>query len=102
MLFKFNSLYNQLKLFNEINSNAKRGYWSFHYASYLLVPQYLEHKNPIEQRKIAIDIANQLKYQFTFDIARYTVHYNSPILKHEDTYNPTNIGNEVIDIFLKN
>ncbi|NEO90910.1 MAG: pentapeptide repeat-containing protein [Moorea sp. SIO3G5] len=93
--------YNQLKLFNEINSNAKRDYWSSRYASYLLVPQYLDHKNPIEQRKIAIDIAKQLKDKFTFDLARYTVHYNSPVLKPEDTYNPTNIGNEVIDIIKK-
>lgn len=85
--------FQELKLFA---SPEQRDSWSYRYSSYLLIPQYLNANNPIEQREVARNLSKRLKEKFKLDLARYTAHYNSPIPKSETTSNPTQLGDEVI------
>src|SRR5579883_820358 len=45
--------YEELKLFASRYEEQERGPWVSRYTSYLLVPQYIDLKNPIEQREAA-------------------------------------------------
>lgn len=90
--------YYDLKLFL-----AKYGYgkehWSHRYTSYLLVPQYTNFDNPIEQREAARTLSKKLKDRFKFDLAMYTAHSQScvaSIPKYKIPINPTGLGDEVL------
>jgi uncharacterized protein YjbI with pentapeptide repeats len=93
--------YQELQLFASPYISHKGGYWSHRYTSYLLVPQYLDSKNPIEQREIAKNLSKWLKDKFNFELAMYIVRCESPSFKHEKPANPTKIGNEVIHLIKK-
>jgi hypothetical protein len=88
--------YQDLKLFI-----AKYGYpdvdhWSNRYTSYLLVPQYTNHDNPVEQREAARALSQKLKDKFKFELAMYTARSQSPIAKDQIPKNPTGLGDEVL------
>ncbi len=88
--------YQELKLFALPFIGNERGNWSHRYAFYLLVPQYLDSQNPIEQRDLASHLAKRLKEKFKFQLAMYTVHCNSPTVKDEQITNPTRLGKGVL------
>ena len=93
--------YEELKLFATPHGSPERGYWSHRYTSYLLVPQYLDSRNPKEQREIARNISNRLKQKFKFDLAMYTARCNSPIAQEKTLSNPTKLGEGVIRLIKK-
>ncbi|NEP63375.1 MAG: pentapeptide repeat-containing protein [Symploca sp. SIO2G7] len=87
--------YQEIKLFAAPYNNRNQGYWSHRYTSYLLVPQYLNTSNPVEQRELARNTAKKLKEKFNFDLAMYTVRCDYNSLEEQATkekyLNPTNI-----------
>jgi hypothetical protein len=90
--------YQELKLFAERYDDQRGGPWSSRYTSYLLVPQYIDLSNPIEQREAARALSKQLKDRFKFDLAMYVARSQSSPL-HGDTKelkNPTVLGDEVL------
>lgn len=88
--------YQELKLFASPHAAYERGYWSHRYTSYLLVPQYLDSRNPKEQREIAKNLSKRLKDKYKFDLAMYTARCNSSLVKEKDLSNPTKLGEGVI------
>jgi uncharacterized protein YjbI with pentapeptide repeats len=93
--------YQELKLFAAPHISQERGYWSHRYTSYLLVPQYLDSRNPKEQREIARNLSQRLKEKFKFDLAMYTARCNSSIDQNEERSNPTKLGEGVIRLIKK-
>lgn len=94
--FIYSEDYQELKLFSLPFIGNERGNWSHRYAFYLLVPQYLDSQNPIEQRDLASHLAKRLKEKFKFQLAMYTVHCNSPTVEENKITNPTCLGNGVL------
>lgn len=90
--------YEDLKVFAFRNDSGKAVHWSDRYTSYLLVPQYIESNNPVEQREAAKTLAKQLKDKFKFDLAMYTARSISPTAKENLSTNPTGLGEQVVDI----
>ncbi|NEO32479.1 MAG: pentapeptide repeat-containing protein [Symploca sp. SIO3C6] len=95
--------YQELKLYALPHDFKNLGDWSHRYASYLLVPQYLNSENPIEQRELARNLSKRLKEKFKFELAMYTVRCdsstlkdNKPALKEDKPSNPTIFGDVVI------
>lgn len=95
----FNSkAYEELKIYALKHENGENIPWSYRYSSYLLVNQYTDVTNPIEQRKAARTRSNELKQQFKFDLAMYTAHASSSTLKKKQLNNPTSLGDDVINL----
>ncbi len=91
--------YYELKLFIARHGYSGKEHWSNRYTSYLLVPQYTNLDNPVEQREAAKTLSQKLKDQFKFDLAMYTAHSNSPVEKNKKLKNPTGLGDEVLRFF---
>lgn len=93
--------YQELKLFaSPDNPDAKR-HWTERYTSYLLVPQYLDSRNPIEQREIAKNLSKRLKKQFKLELAMYTARCDSPTFQDGRIPNPTRLGDKAIRLIKK-
>ncbi|MEW6492856.1 MAG: pentapeptide repeat-containing protein [Cyanobacteriota bacterium] len=92
--------YQQLKLFASPSKNQDKGYWTHRYTSYLLVPQYLDSRNPKEQRELARNLSNRLKEKYKLDLAMYTARCDST-LKKEEISNPTKLGDGGIRLIKK-
>jgi predicted house-cleaning noncanonical NTP pyrophosphatase (MazG superfamily) len=88
--------YDELKLFLAKYGYGSKEHWSKRYTSYLLVPQYTNTQNPVEQREAARVLSNKLKDQFKFDLAMYTARLQSPVAKFKTHQNPTGLGDEII------
>lgn len=89
--------YEELKLFVSRYDDQGRGAWSVRYTSYLLVPQYIDLSNPIEQREAARTLSRQLKDRFKFDLAMYIAKSQSATYAiHQPPKNPTVLGDEVL------
>ena len=88
--------YYELKLFLAKYGYGEKEHWSSRYTSYLLVPQYTNFNNPVEQREAARALSQKLKDQFKFDLAMYTARSQSPLQKHKIPRNPTGLGDEVL------
>lgn len=91
--------YYELKLFLAKYGYGDKEHWSHRYTSYLLVPQYTNFDNPIEQREAARTLSKKLKNQFKFDLAMYTAHSQSfvnSIPQYKIPVNPTGLGDEVL------
>jgi uncharacterized protein YjbI with pentapeptide repeats len=93
--------YQELKLFASSYAAQEKGPWSQRYISYLLVPQYLDSQNPIEQREVAINLSRHLKERFKFDLALYMARCDSPNFKEDKFSNPTKLGSRVIFLIKK-
>lgn len=93
--------YQDLNLVYSAFENREKGYWIHRYASYLLAPQYLDLRNPIEQREATKKIANQLKEKFKFDLAMYTAHSQAIDTQNTPAKNPTRLGDEAIHLIKK-
>lgn len=87
--------YQELKLFVS-KYDIEHEHWSDRYASYLLVPQYADTSNPIEQRQAARALSQQLKDKFKFDLAMYTARSQSAVHKDQMPKNPTGLGDDVL------
>lgn len=88
--------FDELKLFASRYEDQTTGPWSFRYTSYLLVPQYIDLKNPIEQREAARALSKQLKDRFKFDLAMYIARSQTQISETSPPKNPTALGGEVL------
>jgi hypothetical protein len=88
--------YYELKLFLTKYGYSDRDHWSNRYTSYLLVPQYTNLKNPIEQREIARALSKKLKDKFKFDLAMYTARYHTYGRAEKTHINPTGLGDDVL------
>ncbi len=88
--------YEELKLFTSRYEEQDRGPWSSRYTSYLLVPQYIDLKNPIEQREAARALSKQLKDRFKFDLAMYIAKSQTGTPAARVPKNPTALGDEVL------
>jgi hypothetical protein len=93
--------YSDLKLFadryNVIESGETLddGPWVRRYTSYLLVPQYANMQNSIEQREAARAMAQELREKFKFDLAMYVARSQS-ILNNPPLKNPTALGDDTL------
>ena len=88
--------YQELKLFISKYGYSDLEHWSNRYTSYLLVPQYTNLNNPVEQREAARTLSKKLKDKFKFDLAMYTARSESSIEKDKIAKNPTGLGDEVL------
>lgn len=86
--------YQELKLF--ASRFDTEGHWAHRYACYLLVPQYMDLRNPEEQRAAAKALSKELKDKFKFDLAMYTAYTQSAGSNHRNLVNPTGLGDEVL------
>jgi hypothetical protein len=90
--FVDSSDFQELKLFAARYENQEELHWSQRYTSYLLVPQYINLKNPIEQREAARALSRQLKDKFKFELALYTARCETAAPKEKLPKNPTSLG----------
>lgn len=88
--------FEELKLFASRYEELGRGPWSSRYTSYLLVPQYIDLRNPIEQREAARALSKQLKDRFKFDLAMYIARSQTRSATERPPKNPTALGDEVL------
>ncbi len=94
--------YRDLKLFadrynaTENISDTATGPWVKRYTSYLLVPQYVDTRNPIEQREAARALAQQLREKFKFDLAMYVARSQSGMKGDRPLKNPTALGDDTL------
>lgn len=86
--------YQELKLF--VSRFDSEGHWAHRYTSYLLVPQYMDLRNPEEQRAAAKALSKELKDKFKFDLAMYTAYTQSTARNHRQLANPTGLGDDVL------
>lgn len=94
--FKSSKDYADLKLFTARYEDQQKEKWSNRYTSYLLVPQYVDAKNPIEQREAARALSRQLKDRFKFDLALYIARSQSATSPEKLPKNPTALGDNVL------
>lgn len=88
--------FQELKLFAARYDERSRVHWSQRYASYLLVPQYINLENPVEQRQAARNLSKKLKDKFKFDLAMYTALSQNIPSAERKLDNPTSLGDEVL------
>ncbi|GET38387.1 hypothetical protein [Microseira wollei] len=88
--------YQELNLF--VAKYNVRSHWKNRFTSYLLVPQYVDLNNPVEQRSAAKIFSQQLKDQFKFELAMYTARSQSAVANNHRIKNPTGLGDEVLPL----
>ena len=74
----------------------KTKHWTHRYTSYLLVSQYMDSSNPIEQREIALALSKKLKDEFKFQLAMYTAYSQTDSLFKKTVENPTGLGDTLL------
>ncbi|MCU0550010.1 MAG: hypothetical protein MUC48_11735 [Leptolyngbya sp. Prado105] len=94
--FRNSKDYADLKLFTTRYEEQQKEKWISRYTSYLLVPQYVDTKNPIEQREAARALSRQLKDRFKFDLAMYIAKSQSATSAEKMPKNPTALGDNVL------
>ncbi|TVQ13050.1 MAG: hypothetical protein EA368_02835 [Leptolyngbya sp. DLM2.Bin27] len=72
------------------------GEWASRYTSYLLVPQYVNKSNPVEQRRAARALSRRLKEKFKFELAMYTAHGHGGQFNGQTVQNPTALGDSTL------
>lgn len=70
--------------------------WTARYTPYLLVPQYINEDNPIEQRQAARALSRRLKDKFKFDLAMYTAYSQNGQDRDRPVDNPTALGDSAL------
>ncbi|MDC0831857.1 hypothetical protein POG22_02380 [Geitlerinema sp. CS-897] len=101
-LFVEGAEYQDLKVFSTKYEDDRQDdeptKWSDRYTAYLLVPQYSNPDNPIEQREVARAVSQRLKDRFKRDLAMYTT--RSQMVGYDDKQypNPTIFGDDVLRI----
>lgn len=94
--FIASSDFQELKLFAARYDERGKVHWSQRYTSYLLVPQYINLENPLEQRQAARNLSRKLKEKFKFDLAMYTALSQETTPRERNLQNPTSLGDEVL------
>lgn len=95
--FAESSDYEELKLFAAKYEDRAQGPWTSRYTSYLLVPQYIDLRNPIEQREAARALSRQLKDRFKFDLAMYIARSQVSVATNgRKPKNPTALGDDAL------
>lgn len=86
--------FKEIRLFaDRFSSEFQPHQWTSRYTSYLLVPQYINTENPLEQREAARALSRKLKDQYKLDLALYTAHsQSSPSSHRKIPKNPTILG----------
>jgi hypothetical protein len=90
--------FHELELFASRYDNSSKN-WSQRYVSYLLVPQYVNLNNPVEQREAAKLLSRKLKERFKYDLALYTACSERTPPAHptfQARTNPTHLGDDVL------
>lgn len=87
--------FQQIRLFTTRHEERKT-HWTERYVSYLLVPQYADLRNPVEQRHAARALSRQLKEQFKFELAMYTAKSQTHVPVECLPKNPTALGDDVL------
>ena len=82
--------------YNEDRKINRPGEWINRYATYLLVPQYVNDKNPVEQRQAARFRSRRLKDKFKFELAMYTAFSQTPTVDRRKIQNPTALGDSTL------
>ncbi|HEY9875407.1 MAG TPA: hypothetical protein V6D12_18390 [Candidatus Obscuribacterales bacterium] len=90
--------YQEIKIFASRYDDLSKKHWSERYTSYLLVPQYADLNNPLEQREAARALSQQLKERFKFDLAMYVARSQSATAVNNMPKNPTDLGDDVMHI----
>jgi hypothetical protein len=92
--------YTDLRLFASRYEAHGQGPWTTRYTSYLLVPQYIDLNNSLEQREAARALSQQLKDQFKFDLSMYIAKSQSQVaIPHKKSpKNPTMLGDEALSL----
>ena len=93
--------FQELKLFAARYEGRGGSHWSYRYAPYLLVSQYINLDNPFEQRQAAKQLYRKLKEKFKFELAMYTAHSHDLIQKQSTFRNPTCLGDDVLMLIQK-
>ena len=88
--------YEELKLFAARYDEPQGGPWASRYTTYLLVPQFIDLKNPIEQREAARALSKELRDRFKFDLAMYIARSQTPSVPDRLPRNPTALGDDVL------
>ncbi|NDJ18674.1 hypothetical protein [Myxacorys almedinensis] len=96
--FRNSKDYQDLKLFASRYDEQQptQTAWAHRYTSYLLVPQFVDLENPIEQREAARTLAKRLKDRFKFDLAMYIVRSQTAKSPEKAPKNPTELGENVL------
>jgi hypothetical protein len=85
--------FKELKLFAaRFSEDFQQTQWTSRYTSYLLVPQYINTDNPVEQREAARALSKRLKDRYRFELAMYTAHSQQPLPNQKTAKNPTILG----------
>jgi hypothetical protein len=87
--------FQELKLFVARYEDRGKVHWSQRYTSYLLVPQYINLENPLEQRQAARNLSKKLKEKFKFELAMYTA-LSENAARERLLENPTGLGDDVL------
>jgi hypothetical protein len=97
--FKGSQDYEELRLFTtRYEDRQQETNWISRYTSYLLVPQYVDLANPVEQREAARALSQQLKDRFKFDLALYVAKSQAGSAPPEKLKNPTVLGDNVLNL----
>ncbi|MDB9314225.1 hypothetical protein PN462_14020 [Spirulina sp. CS-785/01] len=88
--------YENLTLFLPSSEKTGKQPWTERYKTYLLAAQYLNTKNPREQREAAEYLAAQLNQQFKFKLAIYTAHAQLSKTSHGFRKNPTLLDDRIL------
>jgi hypothetical protein len=96
--FVDSSDFQELNLFSARYNDREKLHWVERYTSYLLVKQYTNLNNPLEQRQAARNLSRKLKEKFKFDLARYTALSQCVTTLHRTPHNPTGLGDEVLHL----
>jgi uncharacterized protein YjbI with pentapeptide repeats len=90
--------YQDLKLFTSLFEDREKVDWSHRYTAYLLAPQYVDLKNPREQREAARELAKHLKEKFKLDLAMYTAYSQTSSTQETRPKNPTRLGDQALNL----
>jgi hypothetical protein len=89
--------YKELKIFSSKYEETEVTNWAKRYKSYLLVVQYCNKNNPLEQREAAKKLSIKIKDKFKFDLAMYVAHAQYTSANATSKYeNPTLLGDTVL------
>ncbi|MGB3535919.1 MAG: pentapeptide repeat-containing protein [Microcoleaceae cyanobacterium] len=75
--------------------------WTHRYESYLLTPSAVDPDISQVQRKAALQLAQEIKEKYKFDLAMYVTRSDCPTSLSESQENPTQLGKEVVTLIKK-
>lgn len=86
----------ELKLFANRYEEQAKEHWVSRYTSYLLVAQYEDKNNSLDQQEAARRLSKQLKDKFKFELAMYIARSQSATSSTNRYKNPSILGDNVL------